>query len=272
MDGKHGMYSKHFDYAVFYNPKSACTTIRNLFFLLHSNEINITPTEENLKTLIRNAPAVFPLTNTSSSTFKINVVRDPYKRLISSFIDKVASLYYQPRLCTGKNIYRWRFGSNEEKWGNLTFDDFINYLSENRDIADIHFQAQPIIAGNIEIVRVENLQQELLSVYERRLPALLEQVSSFFSTPASKANQSANARLTSKISLSNAHQLSVAELGSLIKTKNGFNSADFISSQTLPSLNLLLKEELEAFNYPTLTLREMENTIKLINHKNCSPN
>jgi hypothetical protein len=270
-DGIHAMYSKKFDYVVFYNPKSACTTIRNLFFLLHEDEINKTQSPESIAELIGNAPTIFPLTNTATPTFKINVVRDPYKRLISGFIDKVASLYYQPRLCTGKEIYRWRFGSSEDQWKNLTFNDFLNYLSENRDVGDIHFQTQPVIAGDVEIVRVESLQQDLLSVYQRRLPALVERASSFFTTPAAKANQSANARLASKVSLSNAHQLTVAELGGLIKANTGFNSADFISSQTLPALNALLKEELEAFGYPTLTLSELDDTINLMNHKNCSP-
>jgi hypothetical protein len=244
-DGLHGMHSLVGNYSIFYNPKSACTSVRNLFFALHANEIN-TP---NVDPLIRNAPAVFPPSQDRLPEFKINIVRDPYQRLVSAFVDKVASLFYQPQLCTGHEIYRWRFGQDTQTWGNLTFMDFLNYLSKNRNFSDIHFQAQPVIGGDVELVRVEHLEEQLCDVYQRRRPELLDAVNQFFATPESHANRSANSRLDQKADILNPHTAPVRALGEMIKAGNGFSANLLISEATLPTLNALLVHEVEAHGY-----------------------
>lgn len=245
-DGKHSMYSTVFNYAVFYNPKSACTSLRHLFFALHADEIDPQRADKS----IHRAPTVFPLTKDRPPQFKINVVRDPYKRLVSAFIDKVASLFYHPTLCTGHLVYRWRFGPDTDAWGELTFQDFLDYLILYRDFSDIHFQTQPVIAGDVELVRVEQLESQLCEVYQRRQPALLDRVKAFFNSPAARANQSVLAHLSNRVDLPDAHTRSVRELGEIIKSGRGFASDAFISQATLPTLNALLESEILAHGFP----------------------
>lgn len=245
-DGKHSMYSNAFNYAVFYNPKSACTSLRHLFFALHADEID----PQRADKTIRSAPAIFPLPKDRPPQFKINVVRDPYQRLMSAFIDKVASLFYHPPLCTGHDVYRWRFGPQTDAWGELTFQDFLDYLTLHRDFSDIHFQTQPVIAGDVELVRVEQLEAQLCEVYQRRQPALLDRVKAFFNSPAARANQSVLAHLSNRVELPDAHIRPVRELGGIIKSGRGFASDAFISEATLPTLNALLESEILAYGFP----------------------
>ncbi|MES2508801.1 MAG: sulfotransferase family 2 domain-containing protein [Pseudomonadota bacterium] len=244
-DGKHSMYSTAFNYAVFYNPKSACTSLRHLFFALHADEIDPQRAEKT----IRSAPSVFPLPKDRPPQFKINVVRDPYKRLVSAFIDKVASLFYCPQLSTGHDVYRWRFGPQTDAWGELTFQDFLDYLALHRDFSDIHFQTQPVIAGDVELVYVEQFEAQLCEVYQRRQPALLDRVKTFFSSPAAHANQSVLARLSHRVELPDAHNRPVRELAEIIKSGKGFASDAFISEATLPALNALLEGEILAHGF-----------------------
>ncbi len=244
-DGKHSMYSTAFDYAVFYNPKSACTSLRHLFFALHADEIN----PQRADKTIHRAPSVFPLPKDRPPQFKINVVRDPYRRLVSAFIDKVASLFYHRTLCTGHDVYRWRFGPQTDAWGELTFEDFLDYLVLHRDFSDIHFQTQPVIAGDVELVSVEQFESQLCDVYQRRQPALLDRVKAFFNSPAARANQSVLAHLSHRVDLPDAHTRTVRELGEIIKSGRGFASDAFISEVTLPTLNALLGSEILAHGY-----------------------
>lgn len=247
-DGKHAMHSRAFNYAVFYNPKSACTSIRNLFFALHADEMDPLRPDN----AIRNAPTIFPLGKECLPEFKINVVRDPYRRLISSFIDKVASLFYHPQLCTGHEVYRWRFGSKTEPWGDLTFLDFLDYLAEHRDFADLHFHSQPLITGDVEIVRVEDLETQLCDVYRRRRPELLDRVKAFFNLPMAHANRSLNNQYANQVELGEPHVLSVRDLGAIIQSGKGFSGEKFISPATLPAMNALLDEEIRCLGYTLL--------------------
>jgi hypothetical protein len=127
--------------------------------------------------------------------------------------------------------------------------DFLDYLSKNRSFSDIHFQAQPVIGGDVELVRVEQLEQQLCDVYRRRRPDLLGKVKEFFSTPESHANRSANSRIDHPIDILNPHTTPVSELGEMIKAGNGFSANLLISAATLPTLNALLQNEVDAHGY-----------------------
>lgn len=244
-DGKHAMYSRASRYAMFYNPKSACTSVRNLFFFLHTGELG----PEAADFSIRHAPQFFPLPVDGAPEFKINVVRDPYRRLVSGFVDKVASQFFAPHLCAGHAIYQWRFGAGQEQWGQLTFMDYLAYLAEHRETADIHFQPQPLVTGDVELVRVEDLERQLCDVYARRRPELLERVREFFTTPSARANESPVGRAKVQIKLDAPHLLPVSDLAAIVSAGNGFNAQDFISDATLPAMNVMLAGELAALGY-----------------------
>lgn len=240
---KHAMFSPKFSYAIYYNPKSACTSLRRLFVELHADEV-----EGDDVPSVNHAPTVFPLRGAGDHP-AIHVVRHPQTRVVSAFIDKVVSRYYAPQLCTGDDVYRWRFGADQSLWGGLTFMDFLAYLGENRHCADIHFQVQPAIDGNVETVRVEKLAAELEFAYGRHVPELAERVRQFLASPDARSNLSLHTTNVVRQALPNAHLMTAAELGRLLQDGIGFESRDFISVDTTAEMTKFLRDEAEAHGY-----------------------
>ena len=252
-DAKHAMYSTLYDYAVFYNPKSACTTLRMLFLTLHRNEVEAFVEDAALN----HAPYIFPLGQDTRPEFKINVVRHPYHRVISAFFDKLVSYCYLPASCTGQDIFEHKFGPDQSHWQTLTFNDYLDYLLDHRIGADIHFQVQPIISGHVELVRVETLATDLIDVYQRRRPQLAPQVETFLSGGEGRVNVSLNSRNGKKVSLDAPHRLPISEIAELIRGGASLTPESFLNPETQDRLVMLLKDEMAAFGY---TLENIVNS------------
>lgn len=117
------LYQPKFNVAYLHNPKVACSTIKNS--LLEGKENNV------------HAQFLFPPYNNVSVPI-FSMVRNPYNRIISAFLDKVGP---------NKDDYVWLPFSNQfnlDNKKNITFNYFLNLLNEceDKNLIDHHFRPQ----------------------------------------------------------------------------------------------------------------------------------
>jgi hypothetical protein len=126
-----------------YIPKNACTTIKKTLGIADGG-LNINDDPHN-----RDGLKTFSANNILNST-KLIVLRNPFKRLVSAFLDKIATPQQQLVGFEGnKNIFKSQ-GKKEHEINNLiksnttaTFLEFVQYLSKTPDIyLNEHWRSQ----------------------------------------------------------------------------------------------------------------------------------
>ena len=153
-----GLYSKKFNYIMFYSAKSGCSTVRNLFLNLHGDELTKYPDDG-----IHSLPGYFPLNVQDQNIPSIVVVRDPFQRVVSMFLDK-----YINNGCIMKKVTSIGVTNVEN-----TFIYFLYLLKEFKDknllnFLDNHIEEQSYLLPNnkpIHIVKLENFHNEILDAY-----------------------------------------------------------------------------------------------------------
>lgn len=150
-------YSKKYDYIMFYNAKSGCSTWYNLFFKLHKSEIQT----DNSK-LSRHK---FPKPDTFNKK-KIMVVRNPFSRIVSLYTNRVVNhVKYLRRTLHKCGILK--------KYKKISFREFVNLLYELNsknmlNKLDIHLYKQTkYYTNDMNIVKLENFNKEIIQVYTK---------------------------------------------------------------------------------------------------------
>lgn len=143
-------YSKKFNYIIKFHAKSGCTLFRKLFIELHKNE-----TSEPLNHHI--CSTIFPY-NKEKVFLKLNLVRNPYHRVVSMFTNK---------MCSGNQGIL----NNSIKLPKHTFFHFVKYLYENRNNLfrmnhHVHRQCREYEKDDV-IIKLENFNNEIIKAYDR---------------------------------------------------------------------------------------------------------
>lgn len=159
-------YSKKYNYIIKYNAKSGCTLFRQLFLELHQEELTKVPSDQwhqiNLDFPYRNEKVIV----------KIHLVRNPYHRVVSMFINKMCGKY---------NTLRTKITLPK-----CTFYHFVQYLencSKNNNFVDVHIMPQHHnYSKDDTIIKLENFKENIFDVYGNYpgLKLLIPKIKTFF--------------------------------------------------------------------------------------------
>ena len=240
------LQSARYDYLVYYNAKSACTWLRELFAVLHGEETQMPIDRHNLAPAFRPDPGQLPTT-------ALALVRDPVARWISCFLDKVVSWSYERRISRAAPILRWRFGADRRRYPELSFLDFLDYLNAGVYPADEHFWPQPLYLPSVHVARVESLETDLLAFYAEHRPELLSRVERFIRQDQGLRNASRNTALSRRAHRPGAETLGIGALARSIQDGIGIEPESFLGEPSLARLATLTQAEREAYGYPLHT-------------------
>lgn len=157
-----GAYSPKYKYAVFWSPKAGCSTLRNFFLELHKDELakHVKPSFHSLQTF-------FPCPRQKDGIPSLLVVRNPYKRCVSMFIDK----FIKPPHNTIKRSAKQKLHLD---FHDTSFLEFLLLLKSLKDTGklnalDIHSNEQAfnqvMLNKTTTIIKLENFKTELLAWY-----------------------------------------------------------------------------------------------------------
>jgi len=168
-------YSKEYDYIMFYNAKSGCSTWRSLFLYLHKDELPNGPSNSH-----HSVRHDFRLKDNNFNRKKIMVVRNPFSRVVSMYTNKITN--NKDRLLLAHLIKHKLIKNNK-----ITFRQFVDILynlkKNNRlNNIDIHIKEQTCyLKPNTEIVHLENFNKEIIQAYKNiGLDYLVPKIEEFF--------------------------------------------------------------------------------------------
>jgi hypothetical protein len=165
-------YSPKYNYIMKVHAKSGCSYFRQLFLFLHHNELS----EKNKSKLNKhhNIQLLFTNPNKIKPFFTINIVRNPYKRVVSIFMDKV---------CGGTLTII----INKLNLDKFTFECFIKklydyYKIHNKVFFDIHVFPQSYKYNeNDIIIKLEDYNEKLIESYNNEHTSeLIPKINEFF--------------------------------------------------------------------------------------------
>ncbi|XP_050734197.1 carbohydrate sulfotransferase 11-like isoform X2 [Eriocheir sinensis] len=159
-----------------YIPKVSCTSWRRVLLKTTGN----LPSEENITSITRGQVHSIPLPRLASSknpeeklqTYKkFMFVRHPFERVLSAFRDKMErpNELYDFHNMIGKKIEEHYRGTTEAEGHNVTFSEFIRYISEpgpgtaeqrNEHWLPMHKLCSPCSVEYDFIGRMENLEED----------------------------------------------------------------------------------------------------------------
>lgn len=154
------VYSKKYDYLMFYNAKSGCTTWYNLFFNLHKDEIKT----EEIKLSRKKFPK--PKTKINLVKKKIMVVRNPFSRIVSLYTNRIINNYQYLRRTLHKSKIL-------KKYQKISFREFVDllYKLNSKNILnrlDIHLHKQTkYYFKDTNIIKLENFNKEIIKIYTK---------------------------------------------------------------------------------------------------------
>jgi Sulfotransferase family len=178
------LYSKKFNYILKHRQKSGSSTLRKMFLEIHGEELNVELSHYNHSQTEFIVPENLDLTKVR----KLLVVRNPYSRIVSAFIDKYIN---DDKSCVSiKQVFL-------EKGIILHRDDFISFVRKIRllrdegvlDMTDMHIRRQSFDLQFDEmtfVVRLEKLREGVVDFYSmffKEHPdgaVLIERVCNFF--------------------------------------------------------------------------------------------
>lgn len=146
------LYSKKYNYILKYHPKSGCSTIRIMFLNCHRLELPLKKRKCNhhkIGCLFRRKPDCKPI-------FSLNLVRNPYSRLVSTFTNKVCNNTVKQQINLPKN----------------TFYEFIKFIlklhrkKKKLQRVNIHFVRQDDDFSEDDIIiKLESLSNDIIEAY-----------------------------------------------------------------------------------------------------------
>ena len=179
------LYSKKYDYSLSFSAKCGCCTVRNLFLQIHIDEIDNPP--ENG---IHNMHEYYPLTKNIIDIPNIVVVRNPFSRVVSMYVDKYIN----------NNMIMRAIISKGKEIKNHSFMHFLELLKYFKDLDELdrlegHVASQSrgyTQNSNTIIVKLENFGEDLLNTYKKLFPdnqnQIIDKVMNVLNGPHKKAN------------------------------------------------------------------------------------
>jgi hypothetical protein len=157
------IYSKKYDYAVAYSAKAGCSSVRNLFLNLHNDELTEIPPDGH-----HSIHKYFPLTKDISGVKnKYIIVRNPYKRVTSMFINKFIG---------ENNILQQAFRNHNIEYHDCSFITFLNCLKKIKNrmkLADVNIhiaEQSDNLNGNFQVIHLENFSNGVKNFYNKIIP------------------------------------------------------------------------------------------------------
>ena len=238
-------------YAVYYNPKSACSYIRKLFMELHRDETDLAG-DAGVAAAGQAFLSDAHLACLDEPGIKIiTAVRHPAQRVASMFLDKVATWLIDPERCAAQDIFRHCYGTAEARYAELNFLRFLEYLQQHIDRCDLHFRRQPSLPQATAIWRVENLQQDIADFYIRHYPHRVDQVTELTErTLPAYFNRSQQAEaFERKARVAHADALSIADIAGHMQAGYAIAPASLLSERALALIESVYGEEAACYGY-----------------------
>lgn len=172
----HYAYSKKYKYAIGWSAKSGCTYFRQLFLELHKNELVDEPSD-----LWHKIQFDFPIPKNNISNIsninKIVICRNPYKRVVSMFVN---------RYCGGPGHCRDILHQNFQL-KKITFRSFVKmllHLKNNNKLNEIDQHISEQITNfnknNAIIVKLEEFNENIVNAYKSlKLEQLIPKVQNY---------------------------------------------------------------------------------------------
>ncbi len=252
------LVSHKYKYIFYYNPKSACSTFRKLYLKLHREELvnkGDLATHHKLKDLF------VPLDGYDYSSFlTYSVVRNPYSRIVSSYLDKCCEIKYD----SSKRFKNKHFNKtiHEKIFSYLgkpinfdegySFDEFLDYLTNNSNV-DPHFKSQTSEFVN-HYYRIEDDIEEFYKIVHLIFKddlLKLDLIKNFFSKPnfQNRSNKTFGNEFTKSDVRSDSNEMSFSELKSLFDNKIEIDYGSFYKSTQKKIVSDIYKTDIENYKY-----------------------
>jgi len=250
-------------YIFYYNPKSACSTYRRFYLTLHKNELKDKTLEVEVNH--HNVVKIWPFDSTKryKNFFRYSIVRNPYSRVVSAFLDKCCELHHPPQLRFKrepflKSIHQPIFdflGRAPEFQMGYTFEEFLSYLEENIDneLLDLHFRPQYKPQVHLDaFYKIEEDTSQLTQIYEQILrdrPWLLKKARRLIEKHGKKMLNPSKSKkgepLPAEFSLEGRYFDELTELNE----KYELTYAHFYSPETRKRVESIYRPEIEYYGY-----------------------
>lgn len=251
-------------YVLYYNPKAACTYVRILFVRLHKDELN--DAQISRLNMHHNASSIFTYRKYNFIRYlffdSIVVVRDPFTRIVSGWVDKIAVAPHTEDLNTIA-VSAAKF-SNKQSQGDLNFVDLLNFLVKEKfhrrfkqNSFNVHFSNQSDGFHKYlpkRIVRADSpdsLKKQLWDVYSdifRNHPDKLEVVREYLAQTTPQ-NATGFRSYDSKSEFPESDLLSVDQLWALAQARRIPPRDCFLTERTIPLIQELYAKDFEIYKY-----------------------
>jgi hypothetical protein len=147
------LVSKMYKIIFFWNPKCACSTIKEWFFRIHNINVNLSHSEQLDKYSKCDVVRTYPK-NCYDYT-KIIVVRDPFSRIVSNY----CMLYYNTTTMEVGIIPNYDY----------TFSEYVHMLQEYY-FKDVHTNLQSLELENIkfdQIIYLDNFDRDMTTLCDK---------------------------------------------------------------------------------------------------------
>ncbi|MFC1524244.1 sulfotransferase family 2 domain-containing protein [Thermodesulfobacteriota bacterium] len=254
--------NEKFRYIFFYNPKSACSTYRQLYLELHCDELagKTKQRDHNLHNVDRLWPK--KLWRSYKDYYKYSIVRNPYSRIVSAFLDKCFEYKYQESVRYRhkkfiKSIHRpiFHFLNKEINFqSGYSFVDTLKYLeATNNKQRDYHFREQFSVNNPIDnYYRIEDTSEKLIDIYHeifQRYPIMEEKAVHLIKKLSPiKMNLSVNPCGDRKFEGCLAYK-NFSELEEIKRDNYSFDYSLFYDEQIKELIKKIYLQEIEYFGY-----------------------
>ena len=247
-----------YKYIFYYNPKSACSSFRKLYLKLHAEEV---PDKHKGVTHHKLKNVFFSVKGRDYSNFiSYTVVRNPFTRIVSAFLDKCSEVKYNAEKRFRKEHFNKTIHYKIFSYLNrpvdfsqgYTFNEFLDYLMNNSEV-DPHFRPQSRYSVN-HYYRIEDDIQnyfDIMSEIFRHDGAKLEQVKDFFLRPSNenRSNETFRSGFEKPCRELNFYDKSFDELKELFDNKIKIDYSGFYDKKQVEIVSELFKEDIKNYEY-----------------------
>ena len=247
-----------YKYIFYYNPKSACSSFRKLYLKLHAEEVP----DQHKGVTHHKLKNVFTLEEGAdyANFIKYTVVRNPFTRIVSAFLDKCSEVKYNEEKRFKKEHFNksihYKIFSHLNRPVDFnqgyTFNEFLDYLMNNSDV-DPHFRSQSQYSVN-HYYRIED---DILNYFDlmgkilKQDGAKLEQVKDFFLRPnnENRSNETFRHGFKAPNDELKFHDKSFNELKELFDNKIKIEYSGFYDGKQIEIVSELFKEDIKNYEY-----------------------
>jgi hypothetical protein len=252
-------------YIIYYNPKVACTYLRILFLRLHEDEL--TDAQKRKLNRHHNIRKMFGFINGQAINYdsfeSFVVVRNPFDRIVSSWVDKIALVPSSSDLDLIPASAARFVGKLSE--GDLNFCDLLNFFRQQKISEGIkdgsfneHLCSQSatfdkylpkkiLHADTPEVLRAElwNIYSEIFRTNSEKF-----QVASEYLERADPVNVTGFCNNNFDSELPESDLLTIDNLWALAQAKRLPPRSSFLTVRTIPLIRTIYKNDFQIYQYP----------------------